>query len=180
MSDESPDEIYGVRATASLWLLIPRIALGIVMSGLLITLAFYLQFGEINTYTFLLVIVAAGFQILVVVGTRFRRRTDLASTAKEGRFDIVGAFWLVAVLFGAMLGWFTADFANAYPNSAVAFHVATVVLTIVLPILTSLPNYRYVTTRNAHITLPLLIVVSLLPSAIGAASVIALYHAMTR
>jgi hypothetical protein len=177
MSYKSQDEFGGVNATASLWVLLPRLATGIITSGFLITLAFWLRFGEINSFTILLVVVSSVFQVLILIGLRFGNRTDLAARQRPWRLvDYVGAFWLIAVFFGAFAGWFTRDYAFYYPDVAIPFHVATVILTIVLPVVTSIPNYRYVTATNAYITIPLLAIVTLLPSLIGFPSAIAIWQ----
>ncbi|HQU93773.1 MAG TPA: hypothetical protein PLK77_15865 [Pyrinomonadaceae bacterium] len=176
MKEHDRDEgIYGISERASLWLLIPRVALSVFVTTLVLFALFWLQFGEINSYIVLIVVLAAVFQILLVIGLRHQDDPGLVDAA-PGRFDHIGSFWLVAVFFGAVFAWFTKDLANAYSESATFFHIATVVLSIVLPVVTSIPNYRYVTAANVYITLPMLVVITLIPSIVGWPSVAALWN----
>ena len=160
-----------------MWLLLPRVAAGIAISAALVFVLFWLRFGEVNSFTVLIAAAAAVFQIMLVVGLRHTDRGDRRNDVPEsGILFMVGAFWLVAVFFGPLIGWFTASLADANPKFAIQLHAVTFVLTIVLPIATSLPNYRYVTFGNAHITLPMLFTVSLLPSLVGWRSAAALWQ----
>lgn len=168
------DHIFGVSESASLWLLIPRVALGIVLSTTLLFVLFWLRFGEINTYIALIALLFGVFQILLVVGLRHQHSLDPHIARSPRRFDRIGSFWLIAVFFGAIFAWFTNDAAGSYPAYAAPLHIATVTLSIVLPIATSIPNFRYVTIANAHITVPMLVVVTLLPMIVGWPSVTAL------
>ena len=177
MNNDPVDRIEGVPATGSLWVVLPKLVIGIVETTFLIVVAFWLYFGFVDSYAFLIAAIFALLQILILIGLRFQSRTDLhARTVSAGRFDRLGAFWLMAVIFGSVVGWFTADAARAYPQAASAFQILTVLLTILVPISASIPNYRYVTAANAYITLPLLAILSALPSIIGIGSALSLWQ----
>ena len=177
MNNDPVDRIEGVPATGSLWVVLPKLVIGIVETTFLIVVAFWLYFGFVDSYAFLIAAIFALLQILILIGLRFQSRTDLhARTVSAGRFDRLGAFWLMAVIFGSVVGWFTADAATAYPQAASAFQILTVLLTILVPISASIPNYRYVTAANAYITLPLLAILSALPSFIGIGSALSLWQ----
>ena len=172
----SDDGIFGVSAKASLWLLLPRVAAGIALSTAFTFGIFWLRFGEVNSFTALIAACAAVFQGLLVVGLRHADRAEAAGTPNEQGFLFkLGAFWLVAVFFGPVIGWFTAEAAKGSPEYSILLHASTLILTTVLPIITSIPNYRYVRASSAYITLPLLLVVSLLPSLVGAGSAVELW-----
>jgi hypothetical protein len=181
-NDQNPyEEIYSVPATASLWVLLPKVAGGIVFSTVLLIGLFWLQFGEINSFAWLMAIIAAGFQILLVIGLRQKDRLNDGPVVKPNKtLDMIGAFWLIAVIFGAVIGWFTGSLAESIPSAAIPFHIATVVLTIVLPFLTSLPNYRYVNGSRAIIMLPMLLILTALPMLLGIDSARALWAAITQ
>ena len=172
----SDEKFFGVSAKASLWLLLPRVTMGIAASTAFVLALFWMQFGEVNSFTILIATAAGVFQILLLIGLRHSENVRTAESGNiHGPVSKIGAFWLIAVFFGSILGWFTGDLAAADSEYALALHVATVILTIVLPIMTSIPNYRYVTFANAHITIPMLFIVSLLPSLVGWRSVAAVW-----
>lgn len=159
--------LSGVSANADLWVVIPRLAVGISASTGFLILLFWLQFGSVTSYIFLIALLFALFQVLLVIGLRHQKTFYPTVPKMAGALDRIGAFWLMAVFFGAIVAWFTGDRAVNYPDHAVLLHSLTVFFAIVLPVATSIPNYRYVTAQNAYISVPLLAVVSLLPSIVA-------------
>lgn len=179
-NDPFGDQLYGVQVKGSLWLLLPKLAIGIVASTAFIFAMFWLQFGEINTFPVLISAIAAIFQVLLVIGLRHQGSFRKIPLRKHNRvLDTIGAFWLIAVIFGSIVAWFTADLAGNFPTYAVPLHAATLIFSIVLPVVTSIPNYRYVTLTNAHVTIPMLFIVSMLPSLVAWRSVAILWTAFT-
>ena len=173
--------MYGVPVKGSLWLLLPKLALGIAISTAFIFALFFLQFGEINTFPLLISSIAAVFQVLLVIGMRHQgsfRKIPLGG--HNAVLDMIGAFWLIAVIFGSVLAYFTSELASNFPAFAMPLHTATILFAIVMPILTSIPNYRYVTVANAYITVPMLFIVSILPSLLGWKSAVILWNSFTQ
>ena len=168
--------IYGVPETASLWLLIPRLAIGIIISTIFLFAIFWLQFGEVSTFVALAALLVAVFQVFLVIGLRHQKTLATNVHRPPGSFDRLGSFWLVAAFFGTVFAWFTSDWANAYPSTLL--HIVTVIMSILLPIATSIPNYRYVTAPNAYITIPILTIVTLIPSIVGWGSTAALWNSI--
>lgn len=160
---------------ASLWLLIPRVAIGILLSTLFLFALFWLRFREINTYIALIALLVAAFQILLAVGLRHQNSLPKSVVPEPRGFDRLGRFWLVAVFFGAAFAWFTSDLASSYSAYSTPLHIATIFLSIVIPVVTSIPNYRYVTAASAHITIPMLLLVTLIPMIVGWSSVVTLW-----
>ena len=171
-------ELYSVPATASLWVLLPKVAGGIVLSTVFLIGLFWLRFGVVDGFAWLCAAIAAGFQIFVVIGLRHRDRlNDGPYVRGNATLDMIGALWLVAVVFGSVIGWFTGSLAESIPGAAIPLHAVTVLLTIVLPFLTSLPNYRYVNGSRAVIMLPMLLILTALPMLLGIGSARALWAA---
>ncbi|HMO82197.1 MAG TPA: hypothetical protein PKD24_15575 [Pyrinomonadaceae bacterium] len=166
-SSERSSILYGVSANADIWVLIPRLVVGIFVSTGLLLLLFWFQFGAVTSYIFLIALLFALFQVLLVIGLRHRKTFDPTVPKMTGALDRIGAFWLIAVFFGAIVAWFTGDWAANYPDHAVSLHSLTVFFAVALPVATSIPNYRYVTAQNAYISVPLLAVVSLMPSIVA-------------
>ncbi len=76
--------------------------------------------------------------------------------------------WLIACAFGAFLGWVCGAVAEMmFPAHARALAWAEVFFTMLLPIATMLPNLRYVGGKVAHVQIPLLAIVTLLPILVG-------------
>ncbi|MEZ5428515.1 MAG: hypothetical protein R2747_19750 [Pyrinomonadaceae bacterium] len=166
-------EFGGINAEASLWVLLPKVLASLFFSSVMILLRFWQMFGYLSAFAFGFVIFTSALQVLIIVGLRFQNRTDLAVDQPE-RFnwlDWIGAWWLMACAGGAFFGWLCGNLAVAFPAWDLTFQLAKVFLTIVLPILTMLPNTRYVSAKTAYIQIPLLIVVTTLPMLVGIGSV---------
>ncbi|MDI1241071.1 MAG: hypothetical protein PSX80_04025, partial [bacterium] len=52
------EELYSVPVTASLWLLLPKVAMGIAFSTVLLVGMFWLQFGVVDGFAWLMAIIA--------------------------------------------------------------------------------------------------------------------------
>lgn len=162
-----------LNAEAPLWILIPKAFFAITASAALLLLIFWLNFGELNWFAVSFAIFLCVFQILLIVGLRFRDRTDVHAEKplQNDWIDKIGAWWLVACAFGVLFGWGIVKTAAFFPGiDSVYFHAARVFLTIFLPILTMLPNVRYVGRNSAHIQIPMLFGITLLPILSGLGS----------
>jgi hypothetical protein len=171
-------EFDGVSIEAPLWILLPKALGAILLSDALILLVFLLSFGELSLFAFGFVIFLSAVQILMIVGLRFRNRRELHSSKRRrnDRLDKIGAWWLVACAFGALFGWFSAQLAAAFPQYATALLGAAVVFSIVLPVVTMLPNLRYLESDILFVQIPLLFFVTILPALAGLDSLLKLWQ----
>lgn len=160
----------GVDTEAPLSILIPRAAVAILFSDLLILLVFWLGLGELNAFVFGFVGFLTVFQILAIVGLRFYDRDDLHSTKdlKGDWADKIGAFWLVSCFFGPLAGWICGSLAAENSRFEVHLLAAAVIFSCALPVLTMLPLVRYIEAHIAYIQIPLLVFVTALPVLFGA------------
>jgi hypothetical protein len=175
---ERPAELAGVGVEASLWVLLPKAFGAILLSDVLILLIFWLVFGEFSAFAFGFVIFLSVLQILMIVGLRFRDRKRFHATKSPPNdwLDKLGAWWLMACAFGAFFGWISAQLAASWPQFETAFLALAVVFSIVLPVLTMLPNLRYLETRIAVIQIPILFFVTILPLLSGFKSVFKIWQ----
>src|SRR5437868_15348924 len=91
----------GMNVEGSLWVLIPKAAVGITFSVIVILLRFWFAFGEIPMFAVGFSVFIAALQALTIVGLRFLRRDETHSTVKP-RYDWVdriGYFLLMACGF---------------------------------------------------------------------------------
>lgn len=162
-----------INAEASLWILLPKMLAAIAASTVLILLIFYLQSGELPFFAFGVAIFFAAFQILIIVGLRFYNRTETHTTKKlqNDWIDKIGAWWLMACAFGALIGWLCGRMAEYFPNYTLIFHAAKIFFTIILPVLMMLPNLRYLERQSAAIQVPLLTFITILPMFVGLSSI---------
>ena len=168
---------YGeINVEGSLWALIPKAAVGIIVSVVIILLGFLLSFGEIPLFAGGFSIFIAALQVLTIVGLRFLRRDETHTTVKPRNdwIDRVGSFWLMACGFGAFLGWISGVLGETFPDFWRMFNVLKVIFTIVLPVTTMLPNTRYISRNAAFVQVPILVLVTLLPVLVGISAVFAL------
>jgi hypothetical protein len=167
-----------INAEASLWVLVSKAAASIVFSFVLVLIIFWLQFGEIPGLAYGFGIFLVVFQILMILGLRFADRPaiDVENRVKYRWIDLTGAWWLVACAFGAFIGWIAGYLAQGYPRHKEAFQIAKVVFTIVIPVLTMLPNFRYIRKNAAFIQVPIIIIVTLLPVLLGIPTALLLWH----
>jgi hypothetical protein len=103
--------------------------------------------------------------VIAAVGLFFRPRTEFHTTVKlRGDWrDKVGAFWLVACAFGPFFGWIATNVLPVTAHSWVWVYGLRVFLAAVLPLITAIPLTRYIQGKAAWVSLPLLILVTLLP-----------------
>ena len=157
-------------------MLIPKAAFGIVLAVVVIFARFWFAFGEISMFAVAFAVFIVALQILMIVGLRFSRRTEAHTTVKprDDWIDRVGSFWLLACAFGAFLGYISGIVGSVFPEQWRIFSMLEVLVTIVLPVTTMLPNVRYISRNAAFVQVPILFFVTLLPILVGIDSLIAL------
>ncbi len=151
-----------VDTDATLWVLLPRAAVSVATAAVLTLLVFWLHDGELDAFAFGFTGFLVVLQILMIVGLRFRNRADVHVTkpAKGDLIDKIGGLWLIACAFGALFGWTCGQLAVSWPAYRILFYSASVVFSIILPVLTMLPNLRYLQARAAAIQVPILVLVT--------------------
>ena len=167
---------------ASLWVLVPKAAASITLSFVMVLIIFWLEFGEIPDLAYGFGVFLVALQISMIIGLRFADRPgiDVENGVKYRWIDLIGAWWLVACAFGAFIGWVAGYLALAYPRHKEAFQITRVVFTIVIPVVTMLPNFRYIRKNAAFIQVPIIIIVTLLPVLLGFPTAILLWHELVR
>jgi MFS family permease len=140
--------------------------LGAAETAVLVPLLFYLRFREIGALGWGTTVFLSVWFLLAAVGLYFGPRGEYHTPIPLlGNFmDRLGAFWLVACVFGPLLGWIITS--GTFPITAGSWRwlfLVRVFLAAFLPIVTALPLTRYVRGRSAIIALPLLVCVTLLP-----------------
>ena len=168
--------LYDVPFDSSLWVLLPRLCFSVLISVVIVLGIFWLYFGEINGFAVGFAAFLAVLQILMAIGFRFQNRTDLHATkpVRNDFLDKIAGWWLMACAFGALFGWLCLRGAAMFPSLNIFFHAAAVFLTIVLPVATMLPNLRYLAGKIWYIQIPLLTLITLLPSLVGLHSLVLL------
>jgi hypothetical protein len=165
-----------INVNAPLPVLLLKSGAGIAASVLLFLLIFWLYFGELPPFAWGFAIFLVLLQVLIILGLRLRNTTEFHAE-KELRndwLDRVGAWWLMACAFGAFFGWICGVVAPSFPAYMTAFHIARIVSTILLPVITLTPNLRYIGGRAALVQVPIAFCLTLLPVISGLGSVIAL------
>lgn len=131
----------------------------------LIPLVFYLRFGKIGPLSWGLTVFFDVYCLLWAIGLYFRPRTEYHTPVRlRGDWiDKVGAFWLVACAFGPLFGWVVTEAFSITPGSWRWLYSVRALLAAGAPLLLALPLLRYVRGKSSLVTLPLLVVLTLLP-----------------
>jgi hypothetical protein len=133
-------------------------------SASLVPILFYLRFGEVDALGWGTTVFFVVYCILTAIGLYFGPRTEYHTRVplRGDWLDKLGAFWLVACVFGPFFGWVVA---SVVPITLESWHIVygvRVFLAAGLPLITALPLTRYVRGKAALIALPLLIIITLL------------------
>jgi Kef-type K+ transport system membrane component KefB len=151
-----------------------QMALGAVTAVLLIPLIFWLQYGVVNGFAWGLAGFLAAICLLTAVGIYFKPRAEYHSpvSLRGGIGDAIGSFWLISCVFGVLVSWFVSGFIAFPEDSWESFYRYWVLFSIVLPLVTAVPLFRYLRGPSILIGLPLLLIITLIPVwlAAGAAS----------
>ena len=142
-----------------------QFAVGAVQSALLIPLIFKARFGVVGDLGWGTTVFVVAWCLLAAVGLFFQKRTEFHTTVKlRGDWlDHLGAFWLVACAFGPLFGWIASNVLPVTADSWRTVYGLRVFLAAGLPLLTAVPLTRYITGKAAWVSLPMLILVTLLP-----------------
>jgi len=160
------EKFFGVTDDASRKRVIRRCLISTIWFTVLIPVIFFLRFREVGPLGWGTTVFFDAFCLLSAIGLYFQPRKEYHSPVllKGNWLDRVGAFWLVACVFGPFLGWIMTQ--GAVPitvNSWRWLYGARVFLAAGLPVLTALPLTRYVRGKAAWVAAPLLMLVTLLP-----------------
>lgn len=163
--NEKDDSLGPVDPEAPLWVMLPQLLQSIVISVGIILIVFWFTFGELSLFAFGFAAFLAVMQVLMVVGFRLQNRSDdqVAAPDKLSKLDMIGGCWLVACAFGAFFAWICGSLAPGFPGISSALYIAAAVLSIGLPVLTALPNLRYIGGKATYIQVPLIVIVTMLP-----------------
>ncbi len=157
-----------LNAETSLWLVIPQLVVSSVITMAVLLLAFWVLYDELPLFAFGFAGALVALQILLVIGLRFQRREEFHSqNVSSGRFDKLGGLWLLACGLGALLGWICGSIGDGAGSMSDLFYFASALFSIGLPVLTMLPNIRYVGGRAAYLQISILTFITMLPMLIG-------------
>jgi hypothetical protein len=132
---------------------------------ILVPLIFYLRFGRVDGFGWGVTIFFVIYCFLTAVGLYFLKRPAYHTpvAARNDWRDRIGAFWLMACVFGPFFGWVLTSAVPLTTENWRWLYGGRVVLSIGLPILTALPLMRYVRGRGAGVMIALLVGVTALP-----------------
>jgi len=165
-ADQVAKSFFGVDSDeASNKAAIRQLLLGAVACSVLIPLLFYLRFGEVGGLGWGTTVFFVFYCLLAAIGLYFRSRPEYHTPVKmRGDWlDHIGAFWLVACVFGPLFGWMVTSALPLTVASWRGLYGLRVFLAIGLPLLTALPLTRYLRGKATLIALPILVVVTMLP-----------------
>ncbi len=175
-ADAEKSSFNGVSVEASLWVLVPKAAFGIALSMLVVLLKFWGEFGYVSMFAVGVAVFIAAIEVLFIVGLRFADRPDIRTTVKPVNdvFDHLGGWWLMACAFGAFFGWLVGNLVMLMPDQWRVVMAAKVFLTMIIPVATMMPNLRYISRNAAHVQIPILFFITLLPMLVGVGALISL------
>ena len=130
-----------------------------------IPLLFYIRFGEIGGFAWGFTIFLVVFCLLVALGLYIQPRTQTHPQIRvqNNWTDRLGAFWLISCAFGPFLGWVITSVFPITLESWQGLYTLRVILAVGLPVITALPQVRYLRAKTIFVALPLLIIVTFLP-----------------
>jgi hypothetical protein len=135
-----------------------------LFAAIIIPALFYLRFGEVGPLGWATTVFFVMYCVVATIGLHLGPRTQYHTPVplRNDWLDKIGAFWLMACVFGPFFGWVIA---SVVPITADSWHVVygvRVFLAMGLPLITALPLTRYARGKSTLIALPLLIVITLL------------------
>jgi hypothetical protein len=145
---------------------IRQLLISAVLSAVLVPVLFYLRFGEVGPLGWGMTIFCAVYCLLAAVGLYFLPRPEYHSPVplRGDWVDRLGAFWLVSCAFGPFFGWVLT---STLPLTVVSWrwlYGLRVFLAAGLPLITALPLIRYLRGKSTLIALPILLIITLLPT----------------
>ncbi|MBP7687680.1 MAG: hypothetical protein KA765_07225 [Thermoflexales bacterium] len=135
-----------------------------VYAAVLTPALFLLRFGEVGPLGWGLTVFFVMYCVLAAIGLYFGPHTEYHSRVplRNDWLDKIGAFWLMACVFGPFFGWIVASAVPITADSWRGVYGVRVFLAAGLPLITMLPLTRYARGKAALIALPMLIGVTLL------------------
>lgn len=135
-----------------------------VYAAVLTPALFLLRFGEVGPLGWGLTVFFVMYCVLAAVGLYFGPRTEYHTRVplRNDWLDKIGAFWLMACVFGPFFGWVIAAIVPLTTDSWRGVYGVRVFLAAGVPLITMLPLTRYARGKAALIALPMLIGITLL------------------
>jgi hypothetical protein len=164
-ADQAARSFFGVTDEASNKNTIRQLLLGAIECAVLIPLLFYMRFGEVGGLGWGTTIFFVFYCLLAAISLYFRSRPEYHTPVRmRGDWlDHIGAFWLVACVFGPLFGWMLTSTLPLTIATWRGLYGLRVFLAIGLPLLTALPLTRYLRGKATLIALPILVVITMLP-----------------
>ena len=165
-ADLVAESFFGVTDEASRRRVIRQCLVAAPLYAVGIPALFYIRFGEVGPLGWGTTVFFVVYCLLVAVGLYFRPRTEYHTPvrARGDWLDRVGAFWLLGCVFGPLFGWvFTTGAIPITQSSWRWLYALRVLFAAVVPAALALPLTRYVRGKSALVSLPLLVLVTLLP-----------------
>jgi hypothetical protein len=166
VSDQVGREVFGIPADPAAqrraaW----QFLLGVPEVAILVPALFYLRFHEVGPLGWGTTVFFVMYCLLAALALFMRPRTEYHSPVKlKGDWqDKLGAWWLVACAFGPLFGWICTSVLPVTAGSWRVVYALRVFFAAGLPLLTAIPLTRYIRGKSAWVSLPLLVVVTLLP-----------------
>lgn len=164
-SDAIARSFFGVEADpASRSVAARQMLISAVLAAVLTPALFLLRFGEVGALGWGLTVFFVMYCVLAAVGLYFGPRTEYHSRVpvRNDWLDKIGAFWLMACVFGPFFGWVIASIIPITADSWRVVYGVRVFLAAGLPLITMLPLTRYARGKAALIAVPMLIGITLL------------------
>lgn len=165
ISDKISEKYFGVGSDpAERQPAIRRLLLSALLCAFLIPVLFFIRFGVVDGFAWGVTIFFVGYCLLAAVGLYFRPRQEFHTPVRliGDWLDRIGAFWLVACVFGPFFGWVLTSALPITESSWRWLYGLRFVLGGVLPLLTALPLTRYLRGKAIWVGLPVLVVVTVL------------------
>lgn len=143
---------------------IRRLLASAVLCAVLVPALFFLRFGVVDGFAWGLTIFFVGYCLLAAVGLYFGPRQEFHTPVKlVGDWaDRIGAFWLVACVFGPFFGWALTSILPLTLGTWRWVYGLGFFLGGLLPALTALPPLRYLRGKAVLVGLPILVIVTML------------------
>ncbi len=164
-SDTIARSFFGVEADlVSRSIAARQMLVSALASAIITPLLFLLRFGEVGPLGWGTTVFFVTYCIVAAIGLYFGPRTQYHTPVplRNDWLDKIGAFWLMACVFGPFFGWVIASIMPITADSWRVVYGVRVFLAAGLPLITALPLTRYARGKSMLIVLPLLIVITLL------------------
>jgi hypothetical protein len=146
------------------------LAASLVMVGVGIPALFHLQFGRVPPFA---IAVTAFFVLLVAAVEVLPKKTAALAGASEaakvprGRFDFLGAVWLVAIPVAPFVGWIVTSAFDVGRANWLQLTAVRAALCVALPLISVLPLVRYVRGKPAAFMTAVLVLGTAFPVVTG-------------